>query len=129
MDKEERLSLRQRAALAWKNERPLREAARVEKKARQIEAVHAKLEHMFGPESKIKLGLSPAGTVTAQVEDVRFTTDFYEDDFFCSLTIILKERCPYCGRDMTLGHLEDLADLGKLLEDFEAGISHKCSLA
>lgn len=128
MDREERVSLRQRAALAWKKERPLREAARVEKQARQLEAVHAKLEQMFGPESKIKLGLTPAGTVTAQVEDVRFTTDFYEDDYFCSLAIILKETCPYCGRDMTLGHLDNLADLGKLLEEFEAGISHKCSL-
>lgn len=59
MNMEERMSLRQRAALAWKNERPLREAARVEKQARQIEAVHAKLEQIFGPGSNIKLGLSP----------------------------------------------------------------------
>lgn len=128
MDREETVSLRQRAALAWKSERPLREAARVEKQARQMEAVHAKLEQMFGPESNIKLGLSSTGTITAQVEDVRFTTDFYEDDFFCTLAIILKETCPYCGRDMILGRLDDLADLGKLLEEFEAGISHKCSL-
>jgi hypothetical protein len=129
MSKEEHVSLRQRAALAWRHERPLREAARVENQARQLEAVHAKLEQMFGSESKIKLGLSPAGTITAQVEDVRFITDFYEDDFFCSLAIILKETCPYCGRDMTLGRLDDLADLGKLLEEFESGVSHKCSLA
>jgi hypothetical protein len=125
---EEQISLRQKAALAWKCERPMREAAQVEKKARQLEAVHAKLEQMFGQESEIKLGVSTAGTITAQVEDVRFTTDFYEDDFFCSLAIILKETCPYCGRDMILGRLDDLADLGKLLEEFEAGISHKCSL-
>jgi hypothetical protein len=126
METEEKLTLRKRAARAWKHERPLREAARVEKQARQLEAVQKKLEQMFGPESNIKLGLSSAGTVTAEVEDVRFTTDFYEDDFFCSLAIILKETCPYCGRDMILGKVDDLADLGKRLEEFESGISHKC---
>lgn len=123
MESGSRPTLRERAAQAWKHERPLREAARVEKQARQLEAVQKRLEQMFGPESNIKLGLSLAGTITAQVEDVRFATDFYEDDFFCSLAIILKETCPHCGRDMILGRLDDLADLGKLLEDFEAGIS------
>jgi hypothetical protein len=76
MESVSRLTLRERAAQAWKHERPLREAARVEKQARQLEAVQKKLEQMFGPESNIKLGLSPAGTVTAEVEDVRFTTTF-----------------------------------------------------
>jgi hypothetical protein len=123
-----RSSLRDRAAQAWKHERPLREAAQVEKRARQLEAVHKKLEQMFGQEYKIKLGLSPVGTITAEVEDVRFTTDFYEDDLFCSLAIILKETCPYCGRDMILGRVDDLADLGKRIEEFETGASHKCSM-
>jgi hypothetical protein len=88
--------------------------------------VDTKLEQMFGPKSQVKLGLSPAGTVTAEVEDVRFTADFYEDDAFCSLAIILKETCPYCGREMVLGKVDDLADLGKMLEEFETGVSHKC---
>ncbi len=126
MDTKNNLSIREKAAIAWKHERPLREAARIEKQARQLEAVDKKLEQMFGPEYEIKLGLSPAGTITAEVDDVRFTTDFYEDDFFCSLSIILKEMCPYCGRDMILGAINNLADLGKALEEFEAGISHKC---
>jgi hypothetical protein len=104
----------------------MREAARVEKQARQLEAVDKKLTQMFGPESKIKVGLTSAGTVTAEVEDVRFTTDFYEDDFFCSLAIILKETCSHCGREMMLGRVDDLADLGKRLEEFETGISHRC---
>lgn len=128
MEAEKHLSLREKAAVAWKHERPLREAAHVEKQARQLEAVHQKLEQIFGPESEIKLGLSPAGTIIAEIEDLRFTTDFYEDDFFCSLSIILKENCPYCGQDMILGHINDLADLGKLLEEFNMGLSHKCSL-
>jgi hypothetical protein len=126
MGAEGKLSIRERAAAAWKRERPLREAARVEKLARQIEAADAKLMQMFGPECEIKLGLSPAGTVRAEVEDVRFIADFYEDDAFCSLAIILKETCPYCGREIMLGRIDDLADLGKRLEEFETGISHKC---
>lgn len=128
MEAEKPLSLREKAAIAWRHAQPLREAARVEKQARQLEAVHQKLEQIFGPECRIKLGLSPAGTITAEIEDLRFTTDFYEDDFFCSLSIILKEHCPYCDRDMILGNINDLADLGKLLEEFNTGLSHKCSL-
>lgn len=126
MSTENSLSIRKKAAIAWKRERPLREAARIEKQARQLEAVNKKLEQMFGSECEIKLGLSSAGTITAEVEDIRFTTDFYEDDFFCSLSIILKEFCPLCGRDMVLGAINNLADLGKALEEFEARISHKC---
>jgi hypothetical protein len=126
MDAEKTLSIREKAAIAWKRERPLREAARIEQQARQMEAVDKKLTQMFGPECEIKLGLSPAGTIIAEVENVRFTTDFYEDDFFCSLAIILKEICPYCGRDMILGRVDNLADLGKRLEEFESGISHSC---
>jgi hypothetical protein len=126
MGGEVKLSIRERAAIAWKRTRPLREAARIEKQARQLEAVDKKLTQMFGSGCEIKLGLSPVGTVTAEVEDLRFTSDFYEDDFFCSLSIILKERCLYCGRDMTLGKVNDLADLGKLLEEFEQGLIHRC---
>lgn len=126
MDAENTLSIRERAAIAWKRERPLREAARIEKQARQLEAVDKKLTQMFGPECEVKLGISPAGTITAQVEDVRFTSDFYEDDFFCYLSITVKEHCPYCDRVMTLGRVENLADLGKLLEEFEQGVSHRC---
>lgn len=51
------LSIREKAAIAWKLERPLREAARIEKQARQLEAVNKKLEQMFGSECEIKLGV------------------------------------------------------------------------
>ena len=106
----------------------MRETARVQKLAKQIEAVEAKLAEMFGPGCEIKMGLSPAGTVRAEVEDLRFMADYYEDDFYCSLSIILMERCTFCGREFMLGGIDNLADVGKKLEEFEAGISHKCSM-
>ena len=126
MNAENKLSIRAKAALAWKHEHPLREATRIEKQARQLEAVNKKLEQIFGAEYEIKLGLSAGGSIIAEVEDLRFTSDFYEDDYFCSLSIILKEVCPYCGREMTLGVINNLADVGKALQEFEAGDSHKC---
>lgn len=126
MDAEKRTNLREKAAAAWKRERPLREAARVEKLARQIEAAEAKLAEMFGPGCEIKMGLNPAGTVRAEVEDLRFLADYYEDDFFCSLSIILMETCPSCGRELMLGGVDNLADVGKKLEEFEQGHRLQC---
>lgn len=84
---------------------------------------------MFGPSCEIKMGLSPSGTVRAEVEDLRFLADYYEDDFYCSLSIILMETCAFCGRELMLGGVDNLADVGKKLEEFEQEHIHRCLTA
>lgn len=118
------LSLREKAALAWEHERPMREAALLEKRARQIAAVRGQLRRMFGTEHEIRVGIDANGKVIATVEDLRFTVTPYSPEFF---SIYLVERCPRCGEELPIGVVSDLADVGKALEEFEAGLTHVCN--
>ena len=117
------LTLRQKAALAWERERPMREAARLEKRVKLLSAVREKLTKIFGLEYEIKVGVEQDGKVIAAVEDLRFTTITYSLEF---ITISLVERCPRCGIDLPIGPVSDLTDIGELLAEFEAGKLHEC---
>ena len=117
------LTLRQKAVLAWERERPMREAARLEKRVKLLSVVREKLTRIFGPEYEVKVGVEPGGKVIAAVEDLRFTTISYSLEF---ITISLVERCPRCGKDLPVGPVSDLADVGELLAEFEAGNLHEC---
>jgi hypothetical protein len=116
-------SLREKAFLAWERERPMREAARLEKRARQIAALRKKLKEMFGEEYEIKVGIDANKTVIATVEDLRFTAITYAYEL---LSISLVERCPRCGKEIPIGIVSDLADVGEAIEEFEAGLRHEC---
>lgn len=117
------LTLRQKAALAWERERPMREATRMEKRVKVLSVVRQKLKRIFGSEYEIKVGVETNGKVVALVEDLRFTTITYSLEF---ITISLVERCPQCGKDLPIGPVSDLADVGELLAEFEAGKLHEC---
>jgi hypothetical protein len=117
------LTLRQKAALAWIRERPLREAARLEKRVKVLSVVREKLTRIFGKEYEIQVGVEPDGKIIAWVEDLRFTTITYSVEF---ITISLVERCPRCSLDLPIGAVSDLADIGELLEAFVAGKLHEC---
>src|SRR5215211_5474201 len=101
--------LRAKAMLTWKRERPMKEAARIEQRVRFMEAVRRKLTQMFGTEYEIKVGIIGEESITATVEEIRFNTCIYNEDI---ITIIPIERCHYCGKDISLGSIDDLADLG-----------------
>jgi hypothetical protein len=118
------LSLREKAALAWEQERPMREAARLEKRARQIAAVRAQLKRIFGADYEIRVGIDGNGKVMATVEDLRFTVSTYTPEIF---SIYLVERCPQCDKELPIGVVSDLADVGQALEEFEAGNTHECN--
>ncbi|MDQ3816337.1 MAG: hypothetical protein M3362_01440 [Acidobacteriota bacterium] len=117
------LTVRQKAALAWERERPMREAARLEKRAKMISAAREKLTRIFGAEHEIKVGVEVDGKVIALVEDLRFTTISYYAEI---ITVSLVEKCPICGLDLPLGPVSNLADVGELLAQFEAGMLHDC---
>ena len=70
-------SLREKAILAWEYERPMREAAQLEKRAKQIAALREKLKSMFGKDYEIKIGIDANKTVIAIVEDLRFIAITY----------------------------------------------------
>jgi hypothetical protein len=120
-----KLSLREKAALAWKSDRPMREAARLEKRAKDLAAVRAKLTEIFGTEYEIKVGLDENKKIVAVVEDLRFTAITYT---YQIIDISLIERCPQCGEDLMIGLVSNLADIGELIEQVEAGKLHECDL-
>jgi|ERR1051325_150105 hypothetical protein len=117
------LSLSEWAVLTWKRDRPIKKAARLELRARYLQAVRRKLTEICGPNYEIKTGLDKDGGVTAQVDDVRFGTYIYNEQV---ITIIPVVRCPSCERDVYLGAVEDLAELGEALEEFSVGLRHEC---
>lgn len=117
------LSLRERALLTWKRERPLKEAERLELKARYLEAVRRKLAEMFGQDYEIRAGIQDEDKVTAQVDDVRFSTFIYNEEV---ITVIPVVTCPSCEKDVYLGAVNDMAELGEALEAFYLGLNHEC---
>jgi hypothetical protein len=117
------MGLRERALLTWKLERPVKEAERVELKARYLEAVRQKLVNMFGHDYEIKTFIYEEERIAAQVDDVRFSTFIYNEE---TITIIPVVTCPLCDRDVSLGGINDLAELGEALESFIQGLSHEC---
>ena len=117
------LSLREKAILAWQHERPMREAARLEKRAKQLTAVRDKLRAIFSEDYEIKVGIDASEGVVASVEDLRFTAITYSYEL---ITISLVERCPQCGADLPIAPVSNLADIGQALEEFAAGIKHEC---
>jgi hypothetical protein len=123
MSNESSLPLRAKAMLTWKRERPMKEAARIEQRVKFMEAVRRKLTQMFGTEYEIKVEIVGKESITATVEEIRFNTCIFNEDI---ITIIPIERCLYCGRDISLGSVDDLADLGKVLEELEQGRGHQC---
>jgi hypothetical protein len=117
------LSLRELALLTWKLERPMKEAERLELKARYLEAVRRKLIKMFGQDFEIRTAINEDERVTAQVDDLRFSTFIYNEEV---ITIIPVVTCPSCEREVFLGAVNDLAELGEALEAFNLSLSHEC---
>lgn len=125
MGQQGRLTLRERAALTWERDRPQREASRLMWQAEKLERVRGKLAGIIGLEHDIEMGVNSKGDITARVEDLRFTTYGYDDDLLLIVPIV---NCPLCGQDVSLGYIEDLAELGEKLELFGPGYRHQCGL-
>ncbi len=117
------MALREKAILTWHRERPMKEAARMEQQVRLLEAVRSKLDKMFGPGYEIKVGVIDDERIIGIVDDIRFNTFIYNEEV---ITIIPVEKCPYCEKDARLGAVNDLAELGEALEEFELGMRHEC---
>lgn len=113
------LSLRALALLTWKLERPTKEAERLELKARYLEAVRRKLVEMFGQDYEVRTAINEDERVTAQVDDMRFKTFIYNEEV---ITIIPTMICPSCNKEVSLGAINDLAELGEAIEAFNLGL-------
>lgn len=125
MNSKSNLSLREKAILTWIQERPIREAQRLRWQVEKINAVHEKLRKILGSEYEIKIGINSNGDITAVVEDLRFTTYNYDDDL---LHIVLIVKCRLCGKDVSLGFINDIADLGEKLEKSYLSTRHRCTV-
>lgn len=120
------LRLSERAALTWRHERPTKEAARTEWHIKNEQVVRRKLEEMFGQGYEITTRINEDGNVTAKVDDVRFSTFIYNEE---AITVIPVVRCHSCEKDVYLGGINDLAELGEALEAFSLGLRHECQRA
>jgi hypothetical protein len=118
------VSVREKAVLAWEHERPTREAIRLERRAKQIAALREKLKGIFGEEYEIKVGIDANKEVIATVEDLRFIAITYTYDHLISISLI--EKCSGCGKEIPIGIVSNLADIGEALEEFAAGLRHEC---
>lgn len=117
------LRLSERAALTWIRERSAKETERMGLRIRYELAVRRRLAEMFGQGYEVMTGLNEDGNVIAKVDDVRFSTFLYNEEV---ITIIPVVTCPSCGRDVYLGGINDLAELGEALEAFSLGLRHEC---
>ncbi len=110
------LSLRERAALAWKDARPLREAERIKQQAKSLEQFSIELTRLFGTDYDVKVGISPEGKITATIEGLTFQR---ESLGFGVVIITLVETCPRCRKKVPSFPLNNPADLGEAIEKFE----------
>lgn len=117
------LRLSEKATLTWKIERPIKEAARLELRARYLQAVRQKLIEMFGSGYEINAGIDKNGDITAKVDDLKFSTFIYNEEV---ITIIPVVTCPSCEKEVFLGAVNDLAEVGEALEEFKLGLRHLC---
>lgn len=117
------LRLNERAALTWIRERTAKESERIGLHIKYEQAVRRRLEEMFGRGYEVMTDVNENGNVIARVDDVRFSTFIYNEEV---MTIILVVTCPSCGRDVYLGEIKDLAELGEALEAFSLGLRHEC---
>lgn len=122
-----RFSLKAKALLAWERERPAREAARIERRARELQSVRNKFEEMFGSDHDINLGVDDEGRITVVVEDLKFITHVYSFGV-TTVSVFLAERCLRCGEDVPVGCVSDLADLGELINNPALERKHTCLL-
>jgi hypothetical protein len=117
------LRLSEKATLTWKIERPMKEAARLELRARYLQAVRQKLLKMFGSGYEINTGIDKNGDITAKVDDLKFSTFIYNEEV---ITIIPVVTCPSCAKEVFIGAVNDLAEVGEALEEFKLGLRHQC---
>jgi hypothetical protein len=118
-------SLKAKALLAWERERQTREAARIERRARELQCVRDKFEKMFGSDHDINIGIDDEGHITVVVEDLRFITHVYSFGG-TTVSVFLTEKCPRCGEDVPVGSISDLADLGELINGSALERKHTC---
>jgi hypothetical protein len=90
---------------------------------RYEQTVRRRLAEMFGQGYEVMTGVNEDGNIIAKVDDMRFSTFIYNEEV---LTIIPVVTCSSCGRDVYLGSINDLAELGEALEAFSLGLRHEC---
>jgi hypothetical protein len=120
------LRLSERAALTWRHERPTKEAARTEQRLKYEQVVRRRLDEMFGQGYEVTTSVNEDGNVIAIVDDVRFSTFIYNEEV---ITVIPVVKCHSCEKDVYLGAVNDLAELGEAMEAFSLGLRHECKPA
>jgi hypothetical protein len=120
--------LKDYARKAWELEQEKRRQSEQKKRKRKAKKIEEEIYDLLPKDSEDyaferNLEDSPYGAVvslTEENETLRFTFDDQDD-----LTVIGK--CAACQQDALSKPITSAAELGKMLEAFEAGASHNCS--
>ena len=94
---------------------------------RRMGSFRAELRRIVGADFDITVTIN-GGCVEAVIEDLRFAAFEYAgpDDSDPVVMATLLGRCPRCGLETPSEPIQDLAELGKLLERFVPIFTHPC---
>lgn len=120
---EEGVGLREWALHAWRRERTEEVPDPLELTTRRLDAVRRKLLGMFGSDFEIAAEARDDGKIVARVDDVTFSTFIYDEEMITVIPVVV---CQSCEREVFLGGVGSLAELGKAFEDYERGVVHEC---
>jgi hypothetical protein len=115
--------LRERALRAWNEDRPKR-AAKLLRRINQTSELRRKLEKILGHNLPIEVVIDLQDRPIAVIENLRFTLTTHGKKHQKSL--ILMDSCPRCSAE-TGTPIDNLADLGQLLEHFGTHLNLGCS--
>lgn len=125
-------TLKERALHAWVEERPLREAVRLQKRAKLLEEFKQRVSRLLDDKIDIQVGIDGNGQVSTTIDGVTLVG---VSAGFGSVSILLVETCSRCRAKVPSYPIKNLADLGQAISRFEEDIEfdrplagHNCSV-
>lgn len=119
MKKQSKMSLRERAALAWQDE--------CAKRTSWAGELRQEIEELFGASCSVEIELNGARRPVAKIEGLQFILNIHSEDGVETFRhLMLLSNCSKCNRDTGLD-INNLADLGRWLEVLEKQPGEYCS--
>jgi uncharacterized FlaG/YvyC family protein len=122
-------TLREHALEAWAQEQDKRNQSERKKRKRKAKKIEEDIDDLLPRDSnefQFERNLEDASfdvvvSVTDSDGTLRFTYDGKDD-------LVLIGECPACHKEAMSKPIDDAADLGEMLERFEPGSAHDCSV-
>ena len=118
--------LKEQAIASYGEEQEHKEAQEADRFAKRVTAMLAAFTKMFGNNWLPAVALDSYDTVLIDGLEIRavFNRHWRSNDTVDNFQ--LRGTCPDCGADCYSKNIGNLVDLGRQIENFEAGWPHKC---